>query len=71
MTFEKNVVQCEKLHTGGTRIGLTLGQPTSPDAICENLHCIPACVDCVMRNDITFACPVGPCGFVQWAPGAR
>ncbi len=57
VTLAGNVVQCEKLHSGGTRIGLTLGQPMGPDSLCENLACVPACLNCTMRNDVQFGCP--------------
>lgn len=69
--FERNVVQCESLHSGGTRIGLTLGQPTSPDTACENNVCIPFSVSCWSRNNVQFGCPATPCTFVQRSPGAR
>jgi hypothetical protein len=55
--MERNLVVCSRLHTGGTRIGLSFGGGgTSPDSICEDATCTPEHQDGLMRNNIIAHC---------------
>lgn len=56
--IEQNLVVCELLHTGQTRLGLSFGGGgTGPDSICEDSTCTPEHQGGVMRNNIIRACP--------------
>ncbi len=56
--IERNLVVCELLHTGGTRIGLSFGGGgTGPDSVCEGSVCTPEHQNGVMRNNIVVSCP--------------
>jgi len=56
--FERNLVVCEVLHTGGTRLGLSLGGGGSyPDSICEQSDCSIEHTNGVLRNNIIAHCP--------------
>lgn len=56
--FERNLVVCELLHTGGTRLGLSFGGGGSgPPGICEDGTCTPEHQNGVMRNNLIRDCP--------------
>lgn len=56
--FERNLVMCERDHTGGIRLGLSFGGGGSgPPSICEDGTCIPEHQNGVMRNNIIVNCP--------------
>ncbi len=56
--FERNLVVCEWLHSGGVRLGLSFGGGgSSPDSICEDGSCTPEHQDGIMRNNIIAHCP--------------
>lgn len=56
--FERNLVVCELLHKGGTRLGLSFGGGGSgPDRICEDGTCSPEHQGGVMRNNVIVHCP--------------
>jgi hypothetical protein len=56
--IEGNLVVCERLHTGGTRLGLSFGGGgSSPDPICEDGTCTPEHQGGVMRNNLVVHCP--------------
>jgi hypothetical protein len=56
--FERNLVQCESLHTGQIRLGLSFGGGGSgPDSICEDNSCKPEHQNGTMRNNIIANCP--------------
>lgn len=56
--IERNLVVCELLHTGGTRLGLSFGGGGSgPDRICEDRDCSVEHQGGVMRNNIVAHCP--------------
>jgi hypothetical protein len=56
--FERNLVVCERLHTGGIRLGLSFGGGGSgPDSLCEDGSCSPEHQNGVMRNNIILHCP--------------
>ena len=56
--IEQNLVVCELLHTGQTRLGLSFGGGgTGPDSICEEGTCTPEHEGGVMRNNVIRACP--------------
>jgi hypothetical protein len=56
--FERNLVVCEDLHTGQTRLGLSFGGGGSnPDPICEDGTCTPEHRGGIMRNNIIANCP--------------
>lgn len=55
--MERNLVVCSRLHSGGTRIGLSLGGGgTSPDSICEDGTCAPEHQDGLLRNNLIAHC---------------
>ncbi|HUQ08288.1 MAG TPA: hypothetical protein VM261_37605 [Kofleriaceae bacterium] len=55
--MERNLVVCSRLHTGATRIGLSLGGGgTGPDSICEDATCAPEHQDGILRNNIIAHC---------------
>ncbi len=56
--IERNLVVCELLHSGGTRLGLSFGGGGSgPDRICEDRDCSVEHQGGVMRNNIVAHCP--------------
>lgn len=56
--FERNLVVCELLHKGRTRLGLSFGGGgSSPDRICEDGTCMPEHQGGVMRNNLILHCP--------------
>jgi MYXO-CTERM domain-containing protein len=56
--FERNLVECEKLHAGQVRLGLSFGGGGSgPDPICEDGDCSVEHQGGVMRNNIIANCP--------------
>jgi len=56
--FERNLVICERDHTGGIRLGLSFGGGgTAPESICEGGTCTPEHQDGVMRNNLIVNCP--------------
>ena len=56
--FERNLVVCELLHKGRTRLGLSFGGGGSgPDRICEDGTCTPEHQGGVMRNNLILHCP--------------
>ena len=56
--FERNLVMCERDHTGGIRLGLSFGGGGSgPPSICEDGTCVPEHQNGVMRNNIIVNCP--------------
>ncbi|MFH1808348.1 MAG: chondroitinase-B domain-containing protein [Pseudomonadota bacterium] len=56
--FERNLVECEKLHTGQVRLGLSFGGGgSSPDPICEDGNCSIEHQNGIMRNNVIANCP--------------
>lgn len=56
--FERNLVVCELLHSGGIRLGLSFGGGGSgPPAICEDGTCTPEHQNGEMRNNLIRNCP--------------
>lgn len=56
--IERNLVVCELLHTGQTRLGLSLGGGgTGPDSICEDGACKPEHERGTLRNNLVIHCP--------------
>ncbi len=56
--IERNLILCEREHTGFTRIGLSIGGGgTSPDSICEGGSCTPEHQGALVRNNIVARCP--------------
>ena len=55
--FERNLVVCEQLHSGGTRVGLSFGGGGSyPDSICEDSDCSTEHSRGIIRNNIVADC---------------
>jgi len=56
--FERNLVVCEWLHSGGLRLGLSLGGGgTYPDSVCEGGVCGVEHTGGILRNNIIAHCP--------------
>ncbi len=56
--FERNLIACEWLHSGGIRVGLSFGGGgTSPDSVCEEGSCAIEHSGGIMRNNIIAHCP--------------
>ena len=56
--FERNLVVCEDLHSGGIRLGLSLGGGgTSPDSVCRDGDCTVEHTDGLIVNNIIANCP--------------
>lgn len=56
--MEQNLVVCEQLHRGRTRLGLSLGGGGSgPDRICEDGICSPEHQGGILRNNLILNCP--------------
>lgn len=56
--FERNLVVCEDLHSGGIRLGLSLGGGgTSPDSVCRDTDCAVEHTDGLIVNNIIARCP--------------
>ncbi len=70
--IERNLVVCELLHTGGTRLGLSFGGGgSSPDPICEDGTCSPEHQNGVMRNNVIVSCPADVGIYVNECAGCR
>jgi hypothetical protein len=56
--FERNLVICERDHSGGIRLGLSFGGGGSaPGPICEDGTCTPEHQNGLMRNNLIINCP--------------
>lgn len=56
--FAYNLIECERLHAGGVRLGLSFGGGgTGPDSICEDQTCTPEHQGGLMYNNIIASCP--------------
>ena len=56
--FECNIVACESLHRGQTRLGLSFGGGgSSPRGICEDQNCDIEHQNGIMRNNVVLHCP--------------
>jgi len=70
--FERNLVACESLHTGGIRLGLSFGGGGSnPDYICEGGDCSIEHTGGVMRNNIVANCPADVCIYLNEAADSQ
>jgi len=70
--FERNLVACEYLHTGGIRLGLSLGGGGSyPDSICEDADCSVEHTGGMLRNNIIVNCPADVCVYLNEAADTR
>jgi len=66
--FERNLVACEYLHTGGVRLGLSLGGGgSSPDYICEQGDCSIEHLRGILRNNVIARCPTDVCMYLNEA----
>lgn len=56
--MERNLVICERFHTPGIRLGLSLGGGGSgPPSICEDATCTPEHQNGILRNNLILNCP--------------
>lgn len=70
--FERNLVICERDHSGGVRLGLSLGGGGSgPDSICEDGSCNPEHQNGTLRNNIVVSCPADVGIYLNEAAGTR
>ncbi|HTG32723.1 MAG TPA: right-handed parallel beta-helix repeat-containing protein [Thermoanaerobaculia bacterium] len=70
--FERNLVICERNHTGGVRLGLSFGGGgTSPASVCEDGTCTPEHQNGVMRNNVIVNCPADVGIYLNKAQNAR
>ena len=70
--IERNLVVCERLHSGGVRLGLSFGGGgTSPDSICQLGTCSPEHRAGVMRNNVIVDCPADVGIYVNECEGCR
>lgn len=70
--FERNLVACELLTTGGIRLGLSFGGGgSSPDRICEDGSCNPEHQNGTMRNNLIVNCPADVGIYLNEARGTK
>lgn len=70
--FERNLVICERDHSGGVRLGLSLGGGgTGPDSICEDGSCTPEHQNGTLRNNVIVSCPADVGIYLNEAAGTR
>jgi hypothetical protein len=70
--FERNLVACELLTTGGIRLGLSFGGGGSgPDRICEDATCNPEHQNGTMRNNLIVNCPADVGIYLNEASGSK
>jgi hypothetical protein len=70
--FERNLVICERDHTGGVRLGLSFGGGgSSPPSVCEGGVCTPEHQNGLMRNNVIINCPDDVGIYLNRAQGAR
>lgn len=70
--FERNLVICEMDHSGGVRLGLSLGGGgTGPDSICEDGTCNPEHQNGTLRNNLIVSCPADVGIYLNEATGTR
>ena len=70
--IEQNLIVCEHLHKGGTRLGLSFGGGGSqPERICEEGTCTPEHEGGIMRNNIIANCPADVGMYLNKAADAK
>ena len=70
--IEQNLVMCELIHQGRTRLGLSFGGGGSgPDPICEERICRPEHRNGLMANNIIANCPADVGVFVRQCDDCR
>jgi hypothetical protein len=70
--FERNLVICERDHSGGYRLGLSFGGGGSgPPSICEDGTCTPEHQGGIMRNNVIVNCPADVGIYLNKAQGTR
>ncbi len=70
--FEGNLVECESLHTGHVRLGLSFGGGgTTNDPFCEDSDCSIEHQDGTMRNNIIANCPADVGIYINDALGTK
>jgi Right handed beta helix region len=70
--FERNLVICERDHSGGYRLGLSFGGGGSaPASICEEGACTPEHQGGIMRNNVIVNCPADVGIYLNKAQGTR
>lgn len=70
--FERNLVICERDHSGGYRLGLSFGGGGSaPASICEDGTCTPEHQGGIMRNNVIVNCPADVGIYLNKAQGTR
>jgi hypothetical protein len=70
--FERNLVICERDHSGGIRLGLSFGGGgSSPPSVCEDGTCSPEHQGGTMRNNVIVNCPQDVGIYLNRAQGTR
>lgn len=69
--IEQNLVVCEWRHTGGIRLGLSLGGGGTGKKFCKNQDCRVEHTNGILRNNIVLNCPRDVAVYLNKAKGSK